>query len=104
MVHLPLPINVIFCKELWLLKANEIVSTYARKLLLNFLFPHNFLDWGNESKRSGQNVTSAWRLARWLRWAMCLVLLSPSTGGMARADPARSRGSFRVRRKQKIAC
>lgn len=107
MVRLPLTVNVIFCKELWpdpqLLRANEIVSTYIRELLLNFLFldKDNFLDGRNESKWSGQKVISAQRLALWLRWAICLVVLSPSTGGMVRADPARSRGSFCARAKQR---
>lgn len=48
MVHLPLTINVIFCKELWpdpqLLKANELVSTYIGELLLNF--PDMFMKTG----------------------------------------------------------
>lgn len=107
MVHLPLTINVIFCKELWpdpqLLKANEVVSTYIRELLLNFLFlgKGNFLDCGSESKWSGQRVINAWRPARWLQWAICLVILSPSTGGTVRTDPARSHGSFCPRAKQK---
>lgn len=43
MVHLPLAINVISCKELWpdpqLLKANEIVSYLRRGASAKFLIP-----------------------------------------------------------------
>lgn len=56
MAHLPLTINAIFCKDLWpdlqLLKADEIVSTYIRELLLSCSFQgkDHFQDCGNESR------------------------------------------------------